>query len=76
MRPQGVTREQMFEHLYGRRPNGGPGVGLNVISVHLNSMNEKLARKDMKVQADRRGNGEFLYTLRRLSTGNIWLPIV
>jgi hypothetical protein len=72
--PEGVTRQEIFDHLYGHRPSGGPTVGLNVINVHFVRVNDVLARKDRAIVGHRSG-GRMRYTLRRLSTGNIWMPI-
>jgi hypothetical protein len=70
--PEGVTREEMFQHLYGNRPSGGPA-SMNIMSVHLVKMNKRLAFKDRGIKSHRVG-GKAHYTLRRLSTGNIWMP--
>jgi hypothetical protein len=67
--PEGVTRKQIFEHVYGHRPSGGPSVGLNIVNVHMCRMNELLAARDMMIK-----RAGAVYNLRRQSTGNIWLP--
>lgn len=46
--PEGLNRRQVIEMVYGDDPNGGPEE-MNVISVHVQKMNERLLDKGVKI---------------------------
>lgn len=56
--PEGVTTQQVLDHVYVDDPNGGPDSG-NVVSVHVTNINRRLS--GMKIKA--RGGPASIYQL-------------
>jgi hypothetical protein len=46
--PEGVTRRQVIDAVYGHDPDGGPLV-MNVVSVHIQKMNDVLANHGLRI---------------------------
>ena len=72
--PEGVTRTEIFDHIFGDDPDGGTIGGDHDTWIWINTLNRKLKPHDLVVVGSKH-NGVKRYTLRRISTGNIWLPI-
>lgn len=72
LRPWGVTQAEIFDHLYGDDPDGGPFD--HIISVHLNHLNKQLEQSGLCIAKLTKRNHSLPYQLRRLDNGHIWLP--
>jgi len=72
--PHGVTANDIFEMLWGDDPDGGPIEGTERVFIMINTLNQKLRPHDLIVNGTKH-NGLKHYALRRISTGNIWMPI-
>jgi hypothetical protein len=70
--PEGVTRMEIFDHLYGDREDGGPFD--KCLDTHLCHLNTKLARYGLVIRKEIPRKHKLKYNLRRLDNGNIWLP--
>lgn len=73
-RPQGVTRQEIFDFVYGGREDGGPYD--KVVEVHLNHINKKLAPSGLIIRRDPPRKQREKFQLRRTDNGHIWLPYV
>lgn len=73
--PQGVRIEEIFEHIWGNDPDGGPEGWRSLLHTTIGDVNDKLRALDLIVTRDVRGRHDTPYNLRRISTGNIWLPL-
>ena len=61
--PEGVTRDQIADHVYADDPNGGPE-WTSTISVHIHWMNIKLSKLGLKIASPRGRSSNF--RLRKL----------
>ena len=50
--PEGVTRKQVLDAVYADCPNGGP-LEMNVISVHVQKINEILSDHGIRIASSR-----------------------
>jgi hypothetical protein len=53
----GLTSDQLFDHVYGNDPDGGPASGQRSMHVIICQMNKKLAPQNLAVRGERVGGG-------------------
>lgn len=51
LRPDGVTRAEVMDHVYRSRQDGGPLCGKTIVSVHIGQMNKKLERLGLCIRS-------------------------
>ena len=62
MSPRGISRGQLFDHLYGDDEDGGPDVGPNIFSVRFTQWAKQFADLELELYKETR-NGVMFYKL-------------
>jgi DNA-binding response OmpR family regulator len=73
LRPWGVTKPEIFDHLYGDDPDGGPFD--HIMDVHICHLNTRLKESGLRVAKLVKRKHNMPYQLRRIDNGHIWLPL-
>lgn len=73
--PRGVQIKEIADHLWGHDREGGPLDWKGVIRQTIIRANKTLRKHDLMISKECYALNDLPYNLRRVSTGNIWLPI-
>lgn len=73
--PGGRGLSEIADFIYGDHEDGGPLAAEASIRVAISSMNKRLKLRDLAIVRDRFRSHNAPFRLRKISTGNIWVPI-